>query len=196
MRPSKGLSDVNSGEIYLVFTEPLDALGLDYMVTGSVASSSYGEPRFTHDIDLVLALPHRSVEQLWRAYPSEEFYRPPLEVLREEVRRESGGHFNLVHHESGFEADVYLVSSDDLVDWAFENARRIEIESGRGLCVAPPEYVILGKLQFYVEGGGERHLRDIAAMLDVARDEIDRTIVDRWARRLGAGEVWDSLTSG
>lgn len=187
---------MNTGEIYLVFTEPLDMLGLDYMVTGSVASSSYGEPRFTHDIDLVLALPRRSVEKLWGAYPSADFYCPPLATLHEEARRESGGHFNLVHHESGYKADVYLVSPDPLVDWAFENSRRIEILTGHTLRIAPPEYVILGKLQFYAEGGGERHLRDISSMLKVAGETIDRVVVDRWARVFGVKEVWDQLTSG
>ena len=33
------------------------------------------------------------------------------------------------------------------------------------LPVAPPEYVIVRKLQFYHEGGSEKHLRDISAML-------------------------------
>ena len=35
----------------------LTAAGVEYMVTGSVASSFQGEPRLTHDIDLVISLP-------------------------------------------------------------------------------------------------------------------------------------------
>jgi len=35
----------------------LESLGVDYMVTGSLASSIQGEPRSTHDIDLVVAIP-------------------------------------------------------------------------------------------------------------------------------------------
>ena len=34
----------------------LDGAGIDYMVTGSVVSSLQGEPRATHDVDLVVAL--------------------------------------------------------------------------------------------------------------------------------------------
>jgi hypothetical protein len=67
---------MQDGEIYLVFTEPLEAIGLRYMVTGSVASSSYGEPRFTHDIDLMLSLPAGAVDRLWQAFPAVEFYCP------------------------------------------------------------------------------------------------------------------------
>jgi len=36
-----------------VFVERLNALGTNYMICGSVASIFYGEPRMTHDIDLV-----------------------------------------------------------------------------------------------------------------------------------------------
>jgi hypothetical protein len=41
----------------LVFTRRLEAQGLRYMVTGSVAAMSYGEPRFTNDVDIVIVLP-------------------------------------------------------------------------------------------------------------------------------------------
>ena len=41
--------------IYL-FVAPLESAGITYMITGSVASSIYGEPRNTFDIDLVVLL--------------------------------------------------------------------------------------------------------------------------------------------
>lgn len=42
---------MQAAEIYFAYTDRLEALDLSYVVTGSVASSVYGEPRFTHDID-------------------------------------------------------------------------------------------------------------------------------------------------
>ena len=39
-----------------IFTDRLAAIGVRYMVTGSVAGVLYGEPRVTHDLDVVLAL--------------------------------------------------------------------------------------------------------------------------------------------
>ena len=182
---------MQAGEIYLVFTEPLEKLGLKYMVAGSVASSSYGEPRFTHDIDLIVSMRLDRIEQLSAAFPLEEFYCPPTETLRAEAAREKGGQFNLVHHETGFKADIYVSGSDELTDWAFENRQRIEVIPGRSLNLAPREYVILGKLEFYEEGGGERHIRDIRAMLKLDEDAIDRGILSRWIRERKLGSVWD-----
>jgi len=34
----------------------LDAAGIDYLLTGSLASSLQGEPRSTHDIDVVVSM--------------------------------------------------------------------------------------------------------------------------------------------
>ena len=60
---------MQAAEIYFAYTDRLEALGLSYVVTGSVASSVYGEPRFTHDIDLMLLLPVGAIDRLWNAFP-------------------------------------------------------------------------------------------------------------------------------
>jgi len=181
---------MQAGEIYLVFTERLEELGLRYMVTGSVASSSYGEPRFTHDIDLIVAMRADRIAEFIAAFPLEEFYCPPIETITTEMRRGGSGQFNLIHHESGFKADIYVAGSDELTNWAFDNRQRVELLPGRSIDVAPREYVIVGKLQFFKEGGGERHIRDIRMMLEVDGANIDRELLDQWVVRLDLEAVW------
>jgi hypothetical protein len=58
---------------------------------------------------------------------------------------------------------------------------------------AAPEDVILGKLWYYSEGGGDRHLRDIAGMLRVTGDAIDQADIERWAGQLGFLETWKKV---
>lgn len=43
-------------DLIKLFIERFDKLGDSYIVTGSVASIIYGEPRLTHDIDIVIAI--------------------------------------------------------------------------------------------------------------------------------------------
>lgn len=181
---------MQDGELFLAFTEPIERVGLKYMVTGSVASSSYGEPRFTHDIDIVVVLPLAAVEDFARQFPLEEFYCPPADVLREEGQRQAEGHFNLIHHRTGFKADVY-VASDPLHLWALSRRLRVEVAEGRSLWLAPPEYVILRKLQFHEESGSERHVRDIKAMLEVSPEGIDTGELESWVGRLGLEAAWE-----
>jgi hypothetical protein len=61
---------------------------------------------------------------------------------------------------------------------------------------APPEYVILWKLEFFREGGGEKHLRDIRGMLLVSGETIDRDLLDRACAELGLSPQWQAARDG
>lgn len=43
-------------DLISLFVAPLNQIGAAYMVTGSVASSTYSHARFTNDIDMVAVL--------------------------------------------------------------------------------------------------------------------------------------------
>jgi hypothetical protein len=61
-----------------------------------------------------------------------------------------------------------------------------------GYC-ARPEDVILGKLRYYREGGSEKHLRDIAGILKVSGEAVDRAYVTQWAEEMGLSEIWQGI---
>lgn len=50
--------------------------------------------------------------------------------------------------------------------------------------------MILSKLEFYREGGSDKHLRDIRGMLAVSGDEIDRTLIEHAAGEAGLAKAW------
>ena len=158
--------------LFHIFTTRLDKMGLRYMVTGAAASIIYGEPRLTHDIDLVVEMAEKDAKGIIEAFPSEQFYCPPIDVIRLEIRRSTRGHFNLIHHESGFKADIYTVGEDELHHWAMSRRIKVQVVE-EPVWVAPPEYVILRKLEYYREGKSEKHLRDIASMMELSSAEID-----------------------
>ena len=177
-----------------LFVRPLDQIGVRYLVTGSVAATLYGEPRATHDIDLVAILSSSDAERVAVAFPAASFYTPPADVIALEVGREGRGHFNVIHTESGLKADFWLAGRDPLHGFAFRNAREYAI-GGLRIQLAPPEYVILRKLEFYREGGSEKHLRDIRSMLALSGDQIDRKILAEWIERLGLEAPWSEVSS-
>lgn len=74
-------------DLVSLFTAPLERCGVPYFVTGSVAALLYGEPRMTHDVDLVLTLSDREIPRVLEAFPESDFYVPPLDVVLIEVRR-------------------------------------------------------------------------------------------------------------
>ncbi len=159
------------------------------MVSGSTAAIVYGQPRLTHDVDLIVVLSREHIARLPEVFPPAEFYCPAEEEILLEAAREERGHFNIIHHETGFKADVYLAGRDPLHAWGFARTRSLEVD-GEPFVVAPPEYVILRKLEYYREGGSEKHLRDIRAILDSSSDLICRDELEEQIARLGLQEVW------
>lgn len=182
-------------DLFTLFTARLDAAGIGYVVTGSVASMVYGEPRLTHDVDLVVDLAEASVSAFVAAFPAHEFYCAPAEVIRLELARPQRGHFNVIHHDTGFKADVYLVGRDPLHRWALAHARALTLGAAT-LNVAPPEYVIVRKLEFFREGSSERHLHDIRGMLRHSGDLVDAELLARLVAERGLGDVWAKVGAG
>ena len=169
------------------FVEPLERLGLPYCVTGSVAASVYREPRLTADIDVVLLLKASDIGALRSAFPESAYYVPPQETLRLQAARGSRGSFNLIHHAAQFKADIFVASHDPLHLWSLEHRRRVSLEGG-GAWIAPPEYVVLRKLEYFREGGQDKPLRDIRFI--VAATALDRVFLDSEIARLGLAEQW------
>ncbi|MGI8765324.1 MAG: hypothetical protein ACR2KM_02275 [Gemmatimonadaceae bacterium] len=179
-------------DLISLFVAPLNQLGVMYMVTGSLAASAYGEPRLTNDIDLVLILSESDAARLHDAFDSSAFYVPPIEAIEMEQSRARYGHFNVIHSDSALKADVYLAGDDPLSRWGLAHREHILVEA-EPVWMAPPEYVIVRKLQYYRDGGSSKHLADIRAMVAVLGDRLDRKeLLDRVVA-LGVEQEWISL---
>lgn len=48
-------------------------------------------------------------------------------------------------------------------------------------------------MEYYKEGGSEKHLRDITGILKISGDMVDRDYILDWAERLGLNEIWDAV---
>ena len=48
-------------------------------------------------------------------------------------------------------------------------------------------------MEYYKGGGSEKHLRDIAGILKISGESIDRQYVSKWARRLGLEGIWNAV---
>jgi hypothetical protein len=183
----------DGSDVYAVFLKVLETQGISYFVTGSVASSAYGEPRFTQDLDLVVSLSSGSIDDFLAGFPSSDFYVPPEPTLREEASRTEGGHFNLLHQDSGLRADVYLAGDDELHAWAFEHLRRIQLSEDLEVWLAPPEYVIVRKLEWMSAEAGERHREDVRHMIRLCGESLDHEFLVRQVRARGLEVAWDEV---
>jgi hypothetical protein len=177
-------------DLHRIILSPLQLTGAVYMVTGGVAAIAYGEPRLTNDVDIVISRAPGLARALASAFPGAAYYVPPDEVLERELARPRHGHFNIIHNETGLRADLYVAGDDSLHSWAMER-RHAESIAGEDVWFAPIEYVIVRKLEYYVQGGSDRHLRDIAAMLRISADLIDNPSLQAMIDSRGLHEGWE-----
>ncbi len=158
--------------LFFIFLERIEKSGIEYFIGGSVASIVYGEPRLTHDIDLIMHIHKSEVKKILLNFPDDQFYLPPEESMISEISLGEKGHFNIIHNSTGFKADIYFVGNDLLHKWALENKRIIKFME-MNLPIAPPEYIIIKKLIFYNEGKSIKHIDDIRGILRESSELIN-----------------------
>ena len=172
-------------ELCLKITDVLERGGTRYFLTGSIASMYYGEPRMTRDIDIVVELSYGDVHRI------EEAFGPPDYWFDAAVTRklmQSGGMAMINDIARGMKIDLMCVDDSAYNITRFVRARRVELFPGHFVKMSAPEDVILMKLKFYKEGGSDKHLRDIASMMKISGDEMEKGYLEEWAGKLGVSE--------
>jgi len=166
----------------------LEALQVPYYVGGSVASSFTGVARATQDADLVADLRTAHAGPFVKAL-EEGYYVSPARV-RSAVRDRSS--FNLIHLETAFKVDVFVLPVDAFARQAMDRRVPLEVpEAGRVLDFCSPEDIVLSKLQWYEAGNrvSDRQWYDLQGVLRLQSELLDLEYLKRWGRALGVGEL-------
>jgi hypothetical protein len=177
-------------ELLIRVVDVLNRTGVDYMLTGSVASSFQGEPRSSHDVDLVVAPPPSAAKALAEAFPPPDFYLPE-DFIREAIDRRSM--FNLLWVTEGDKVDFWMLTDAPFDRSRFARKREEELFGVR-MKISSPEDTILAKLNWAKESGGsEKQVTDALRVYEVQRDQLDLAYIDHWAAQLGVEPLWRRL---
>jgi hypothetical protein len=167
-----------------------DDLGIRYVVGGSVASSIYGVPRATQDVDLVADIGLSHVESFTNAL-ADEFYID-AGMIRDAIRRRAS--FNVVHLGTMFKADIFVARGDAWSRAEMSRARTEQLDTPVGkvaIRFASPEDTLLHKLVWYKLGNevSDRQWGDVVGMLKVQADSWDDDYLDLWAQSLDVSDL-------
>lgn len=165
----------------------LDRFGVRYFVTGSVASSLYGEYRATNDVDIVAALDDTVVNAFIDDVSAE--FVADLDQAREALA--AGTSFNLIHKTTFLKVDIFPLASA-FNDAVAERAVSVALPGISGtLRVASAEDVLLSKLRWYRLGGESSTVqqRDIEGLVAINRDNLDVAYLRAWADALGVADL-------
>jgi hypothetical protein len=163
-------------------TAALTALGIRFLVSGSLASSAYGVVRATRDGDLVALIFPLHAKQLAKALGSGWY--ADAEMMEQAIRERRA--FNLIHIGSAMKFDVFPALTE-FHDSELERAKvtPLRMEGAAPCPVATPEDSLLSKLQWYREGGevSDQQWSDIIGILAQC-PSLDWGYLNGWAVRL------------
>ncbi len=169
----------------------LEQADLEFMIAGSFASTYHGEPRTTHDIDIVIDGSLAALEAFVSSLDSDTTYCD-IDVARDAFARR--GQFNLVDMTSGWKVDFILRKNRPFSVEEF-NRRQPANLLGCDVFVATAEDTIIAKLDWARDSASEKQLRDVASIVAVSEDTLDIDYVERWIAELGLHALWGKATT-
>ncbi len=159
----------------------LNAVGIPYMVSGSMALNFYATPRMTRDIDIVVEIQPNRIESLFHAFRV-DFYIDD-EMIRNAIQHEIP--FNIVHLSSITKVDLIPRNQTAFQQSSFQRVKFLPFE-GDKIAVISPEDLILSKLIWAKDSLSEFQLRDVKTLLDITG--LDMAYIAQWVSRLGLDE--------
>ena len=165
----------------------LDAANIEHMIAGSFASTFHGEPRTTQDIDIVIHGSKSAIEVFVSSLDPEAYYCDLSAAVDAYTRR---GQFNLVDMTTGWKIDFMVRKSRPFSVEEFE--RRVAAKLlGHDVYIATAEDTIIAKLDWARISESERQLRDVASILAVSGEAVNREYVEKWIESLGLRTLWN-----
>jgi hypothetical protein len=170
------------------FVERLEGLGIDYMLTGSMAMMLYSVYRFTADIDIVVDLKEKDETKLISALEP-DYYVPHNAVSRAVSSRRM---FNIINQKTAFKIDCVMTKPSPFQRAAFARRERADY-IGKEICVITLEDLIISKLAWAKDSHSEKQLTDVKNLL---RNQLDMVYIERWTSQLALSDLLTECLKG
>lgn len=180
---------MSGAEVFQRITAALNEAGIAYMLAGSFASAYYGAPRTTQDIDLVIEATPEQLRTLVKLLSGKEYY-VDLDAALEAHKRRSL--FNVVDMATGWKIDLIIRKARPFSEEEFPRRKQVNLQDVV-LFVASAEDVVLSKLEWARLAQSQRHIEDVAGILRMRWESLDRAYLEKWILELGLTTEWNDV---
>jgi hypothetical protein len=149
----------------------LESTQTPYFIVGGLATGILGEPRLTHDVDVIISVTETTLEPLLNAARDLGFSFSPTTVKSDLAAR---GTFRLGFGQSW--ADV-IAASTDLERSAFTRVTRYPVLGVQANYPSPEDFILLKLIP-----GRPKDLLDIESVITRHTDHLDRRYLQQWAQ--------------
>ena len=172
------------GEFLRKLAFALESTGVPYMLTGSLASSLYGIPRATNDIDLVVSPTRAQLDSLLQFLKRLGLFVQDNQAFQ---ALEKGSMFSVVDFQNSWKVDFIIRKKREFSITEFDRRKTHEVE-GMRLTLATPEDVIIAKLEWAKVGGSQQQIIDAAGILRLQSGKLNMRYIEQWVNALHLGE--------
>jgi predicted nucleotidyltransferase len=167
-------------------TAALDQSDVAYMLTGSFASAYYGTLRSTQDIDIVVESTPPQLRAFVESLPVDQYYSDVDAALE---ARQAESMFNVIDRSTGWKIDFIIRKSRLFSQEEFRRRVRVDLQ-GVSVFLASAEDVVIAKLEWAKLAQSQRQIEDVAGILKIRRDSLDRQYLKKWIRELSLTVEW------
>lgn len=177
---------MSAPEVLRRVSTALERAGIGYMLTGSFASAHYGAPRSTLDIDLVIAANPEQLRAFVQSLPKGEYYADLDAALK---AHKSQSLFNVIDIATGWKVDLIIRKSRAFSQEEFSRRQLVTVQD-IPIFVASAEDVVIAKLEWSKLAESQRQIEDVATILRLRWDLLDRPYLKKWISELNLSKEW------
>ncbi|MEO0103665.1 MAG: hypothetical protein ABIK40_05265 [candidate division WOR-3 bacterium] len=166
----------------------LDKLNIPYLLTGALSVVYYGEPRATHDIDLVIQIKEDDITLLMKGFQDNFFIDE--ESIRNALKERSM--FNAVHKDTNFKVDFWILTEDKFNKEMFNRRVKRNI-LGIEIYLPTPEDVIINKLEWFKMSNIDKHYYDALSVYCVQKDNLDIEYIKNCCKAKSILEIFERM---
>ncbi|MFH0921981.1 MAG: hypothetical protein V1913_16655 [Fibrobacterota bacterium] len=168
----------------------LAAREIPYLLTGSLVSSIQGEPRSTHDIDIIISIRLSDIPGIVQAFPAEEFYLDPENIT---TALKNQGMFNVIDLREGDKVDFWMLTDSEFDRSRFSRRQEFAL-LGENVWLSSAEDTILAKLRWSeLCGGSRKHYLDALKVYEVQYPQLNMEYLNDWVRQLHLSAPFNKL---
>jgi hypothetical protein len=166
-------------------TGKFDKLGIQYMLTGSLAMSYYAQPRMTRDIDLVVEIHLGMIEKIEQIFKAD--YYLSIDSIRDAVENEFM--FNFIHNKSSIKVDCIVRKNETYREIEFDRRKKIQL-ADTNIFIVSKEDLIISKLFWIKESNSELQKRDVKNLLISG---FNREYLLNWINKLDLMKIYQII---